>query len=267
MLKGKNALITGAARGIGKEIAMALAKEGVNIIINDIEAMREEAQKTANEVSSLGVNAEFFPGDVSNFNSTKEMAAKIQEKHKKIDILVNNAGITKDRTLKKMVPEEWNPVININLTGMYNVTHNILPIIPEGGRIINISSIVGIGGNFGQCNYAASKGGVMSTPELEHNKYYYWLLLIELPLIVYVGIKRLFFLLWSRKPKYNSWWYDRLPACKDIRSTAERGQTALALNVVYNYFNDHQENLPKTFSLWLELQRVRTWGAAKGPNT
>jgi len=161
MLKGKNALITGAARGIGKEIATALAKEGANIIINDIEAMREEAQKTADEISSLGVDAEFFAGDVSKFDDIKEMAKKIQEKYEKIDILVNNAGITKDRTLKKMTPEEWNPVININLTGMYNVTHNILPLIPEGGRIINISSIVGIGGNFGQCNYAASKGGVI----------------------------------------------------------------------------------------------------------
>ena len=161
MLKGKNALITGAARGIGKEIATALAKEGANIIINDIEAMREEAQKTADEISSLGVDAEFFAGDVSNFDNMGEMVKKIQEKYEKIDILVNNAGITKDRTLKKMTPEEWNPVININLTGMYNVTHNILPLIPEGGRIINISSIVGIGGNFGQCNYAASKGGVI----------------------------------------------------------------------------------------------------------
>ncbi len=161
MLKGKNALITGSARGIGKSIALALAKEGANIIINDIEAMKTEAQKTVDEIKSLGVKSEFFVGDVSNFDSIKEMASKIQEKYKKINILVNNAGITKDRTLKKMVQDEWNPVININLTGMYNVTHNILPLIPEGGRIINISSIVGIGGNFGQCNYAASKGGVI----------------------------------------------------------------------------------------------------------
>lgn len=161
MLKGKNALITGSARGIGKSIALALAKEGANIIVNDISAMKEEAEKTANEIKTLNVNAEFFAGDVSNFESIKEMSNKIQEKYKKIDILVNNAGITKDRTLKKMVPDEWNPVININLTGMYNVTHNILPLIPEGGRIINMASIVGIGGNFGQCNYAASKGGVI----------------------------------------------------------------------------------------------------------
>src|SRR3989338_5178356 len=160
-MKGKNALITGAARGIGKAIAMALAKEGANIIINDIEPMRDDAKKTVDEIKSMGVDAEFIAGDVSSFDSMKESAKNIQEKYKKVDILINNAGITKDRTLKKMVPEEWNPVININLTGMYNVTHNMLPLIPEGGRIINISSIVGIGGNFGQCNYAASKGGVI----------------------------------------------------------------------------------------------------------
>lgn len=161
MLKGKNALVTGAARGIGKQIALALAKGGANIIINDIGAMKDEAQKTIKEIMSLNVKAEFFEGDVSNFENIKEMTSKIQEKFKKIDILVNNAGIAKDRTLKKMVPDEWNDVININLTGMYNVTNNVLPLIPEGGRIINISSIVGIGGNFGQCNYAASKGGVI----------------------------------------------------------------------------------------------------------
>ena len=161
MLKEKNVLITGSARGIGKSIALAMAKEGANILVNDIEPMKEEAQKTVDELKAIGVKAEFFVGDVSNFDSAKEMVNKIKEKYKKIDVLVNNAGITKDRTLKKMVPDEWNPVININLTGIYNVTHNVLPLIPENGRIINLSSIAGIGGNFGQCNYAASKGGVI----------------------------------------------------------------------------------------------------------
>ena len=160
-MKGKNALITGAARGLGKEMALRLAKEGVNIIINDIEAMKDEALKTVEEVKKLGVNAEFVAADVSDFESCKKMASTIKEKFEKLDILVNNAGITKDRTLKKMTPEEWYPVINVNLNSLYNVTHNVLELMPEGGRIINISSVAGISGNFGQTNYASTKAGVI----------------------------------------------------------------------------------------------------------
>jgi len=157
----KNALITGAARGLGKEMALTLAKEGSNIIINDIEPMKEEALKTVEEIKKLNVKAHFIAADVSNFDSCKKMAETIKEKLGKVDILVNNAGITKDRTLKKMAPEEWCPVINININSLYNVTHNILELIPDGGRIINISSVAGIAGNFGQTNYAATKAGVI----------------------------------------------------------------------------------------------------------
>ena len=160
-LKGKNALITGSARGLGKEMALALAKEGCNIIINDIEVMKEEALKTVAEIKNFGVKSEFVAADVSNFESCKKMAEDIKKKFGKVDILVNNAGITKDRTLKKMTPEEWYPVINVNLNSLYNVTHNVLEMIPEGGRIINISSIAGISGNFGQTNYASTKAGVI----------------------------------------------------------------------------------------------------------
>lgn len=160
-MKGKNALITGSARGLGKEMAMVLAKQGCNIIINDIEVMKEEALKTVAEITGLGVKAEFISADVSNFESCKKMASAIKEKFGKLDILVNNAGITKDRTLRKMTPEEWNPVININLNSLYNVTHNVLELIPEGGRIVNISSVAGISGNFGQTNYASTKAGVI----------------------------------------------------------------------------------------------------------
>lgn len=162
MLKGKTALITGSARGIGKAIAIALAKEGGNIIINDIRPANEAAEKTVNEISKFNVQADFFSADVSKFDSVKEMTEKVKEKYDRIDILVNNAAITKDRTLKNMVPEEWNSVIETNLTGVYNVTHNLLPLIPDGGRVINISSVVGFGGYFGQCNYSASKGGVIA---------------------------------------------------------------------------------------------------------
>lgn len=160
-LKGKNALITGSARGLGKEMALNLAKEGCNIIINDLESMKEEALKTVGEIKKLNVKAEFISGDVSDFDSCRKMADKIKDKFEKIDILINNAGITKDRTLKKMVPEEWYPVIKVNLNSLYNVTHNVLELIPDSGRIINISSVAGIAGNFGQTNYAATKAGVI----------------------------------------------------------------------------------------------------------
>ena len=160
-LKGKNALITGSARGLGKAMALVLAKDGCNIIINDIEPMKEVALKTVDEIKALGVKSEFVVADVSDFESCKKMAETIKEKFEKVDILVNNAGITKDRTLKKMVPEEWYSVININLNSLFNVTRNVLEIIPDGGRVINISSVAGISGNFGQTNYASTKAGVI----------------------------------------------------------------------------------------------------------
>ncbi len=160
-LSGKNALITGAARGLGKEMALILAKDGANVIVNDIEPMKDEALKTVEEIKALGVNAEFIAADVSDFESCKKMAEEIKSKFEKVDILVNNAGITKDRTLKKMTPEEWYPVINVNLNSLFNVTRNVLEILPDGGRIINISSVAGISGNFGQTNYASTKAGVI----------------------------------------------------------------------------------------------------------
>lgn len=157
------ALITGAARGIGKSIALALAKKGINIIINDIEQMKEEAEKTVSEIKALNVDAFFVHADVSNFESCAAMVEEIKKKTEKVDILVNNAGITKDRTLKKMSKEEWYDVINVNLNSVFNVTNQILPLIPEdgGGRIINMASIVGLGGNFGQTNYGATKAGMI----------------------------------------------------------------------------------------------------------
>jgi 3-oxoacyl-[acyl-carrier protein] reductase len=160
-MKGKNALITGSARGLGKEMALTLAKEGCNIIVNDLESMKDDAEKTVSEIKDLGVEAEFIPADVSDFESCKKMAEDVKAKFGKLDILVNNAGITKDRTLKKMVPEEWYPVINVNLNSLFNVTRNVLEIISDGGRVINISSIAGIAGNFGQTNYASTKAGAI----------------------------------------------------------------------------------------------------------
>ncbi|MBS3098296.1 3-oxoacyl-[acyl-carrier-protein] reductase [Candidatus Woesearchaeota archaeon] len=174
-LKGKNALITGSSRGIGKSIALALAKEGCNIVINDITPAMEEAEKTVDEIKALGVNAEAFAADVSDYESVEKMVTEIQKKFQKIDILVNNAGITKDRTLKKMAKEEWYDVININLNSIYNMTHLVLPLMPDGGRIISLSSIAGLGGNFGQTNYSATKAGIVGftkslSKELGKNK-------------------------------------------------------------------------------------------------
>lgn len=161
MLKGKVALVTGSARGLGKSMALALAKDGCDIIINDIESQKEEAMKTVEEIKELDVKAEFIAADVSDFESCKKLSDTIKEKFEKLDILVNNAGITKDRTLKKMTPEEWYPVIKVNLNSLYNVTHNILELMPEQSRIINISSVAGLSGNFGQTNYASTKAAVI----------------------------------------------------------------------------------------------------------
>jgi len=160
MLKNKTALITGASRGIGEAIAIELAKNNTNIIINYYSDL-EEAQKVVDKVKKYGVECIAVKADVSNFDEVKQMVDGIQKKFKKVDILVNNAGIVKDRTLKNMTLNEWHAVINTNLNGVFYVTKAILPLINEGGRIINISSIVGQYGNFGQCNYAAAKAGII----------------------------------------------------------------------------------------------------------
>ena len=160
MLKGKTALITGASRGIGKAIAIELSKNNCDVIIN-YRGNKEEADGVVEEVKKYGVSAMAIKADISNFEEVKDMMEVIQKNHKKADILVNNAGIVRDRTLNKMTPDEWNSVINTNLNGVFYVTKSVLPLMGEGGRIISISSIVGQYGNFGQCNYAAAKAGII----------------------------------------------------------------------------------------------------------
>ena len=160
MLKGKTALITGSSRGIGKAIAVELAKNKANVIINYYND-KAEAEKVVGEVKKHGVGSMAVKADVSNFNEVKQMADSIQKNFKKVDILINNAGIVKDRTLKNMALEEWHAVISTNLNGVFYVTKALLPLIPESGRIISISSIIGQYGNFGQCNYAAAKAGII----------------------------------------------------------------------------------------------------------
>jgi len=161
MLKGKIALVTGASRGIGKAIAMDLSKNGADLIINYYSQGKEEALKTVEDIKKNGKEAIAIPADVGNFDEVSEMFKTIKEKFGKIDILVNNAGIVKDKTLKNMSKEEWGSVINTNLTGVFNVTKHSLEIMPEGSKIVNISSVVGMNGNFGQTNYSASKAGII----------------------------------------------------------------------------------------------------------
>src|SRR3990167_2826770 len=160
MLKGKTALVTGASRGIGNSIAFELAKEGADIIVN-YASSNKKAEELVDKIKKLGNKSIAIKADVSDYNEVAKMFETAKAEFKKIDILVNNAGIVRDRTLKNMTQEEWSNVINTNLSSVFNVTKHALPLIGEGGRIINISSIVGQYGNFGQANYAAAKAGII----------------------------------------------------------------------------------------------------------
>ncbi|MGL5649390.1 MAG: 3-oxoacyl-[acyl-carrier-protein] reductase [Clostridium sp.] len=162
LLKDKNAIVTGATRGIGKAVALKLASLGTNILIN-YRSNDEEAKKIKMEIENLGVKAEIFKCDISNLEKVNEMISFAKEKFDTIDILVNNAGITKDTLLLRMKEEDFDAVINVNLKGVFNCLKAITPIMVKQrkGSIINLSSVVGIVGNAGQINYSASKAGVI----------------------------------------------------------------------------------------------------------
>jgi 3-oxoacyl-[acyl-carrier protein] reductase len=161
-LKDKVAFITGSAQGIGKAIAATLAKEGANIIVSDINL--ELATQTAKEITALGVKAMAIKTNVADLADVERSVEEISKTMGRIDILVNNAGITKDNLLIRMKKEEWDAVIGVNLTGVFNCTKVVgtLMMKQRYGRIISIASIVGQMGNFGQANYAATKGGVIA---------------------------------------------------------------------------------------------------------
>lgn len=162
MLENKVALVTGASRGIGREIAMALAKEGASVIIN-YNGSRERAEEVKNSIESEGGKAFLYPCDVSDFQSCEAMAKDIVKTHGRLDILVNNAGITRDNLIMKMKEEDFDAVLNVNLKGTFNtIRHFSRQMLKQkSGKIINISSVSGILGNAGQVNYAASKAGVI----------------------------------------------------------------------------------------------------------
>lgn len=162
-LEGKVAIVTGASRGIGAEIAKALTRNGATVIgtYNSGSAHIEEVSRTIAEEGIGTFHA--IQADVSVVEDTERLVSEVIEKFGKIDILINNAGITKDRTFRKMAKEEWDEVINVNLNGVFNSTKAVINHMLEQnyGRIINISSIVGLAGAFGQVNYAATKSGIL----------------------------------------------------------------------------------------------------------
>lgn len=161
-LKGKVALVTGAGRGIGRAIAKALAKEGAAVIVN-YGGNETSAQETVDSIMADGGSAEKYKCDVSDFAAVGEMIQYVVGKYKKLDILVNNAGITKDGLMMKMSEEDFDIVLSVNLKGTFNCIRNVSRqmLKQRSGRIINMSSVVGLAGNAGQVNYAASKAGVI----------------------------------------------------------------------------------------------------------
>jgi len=171
----KVALITGGSRGIGKAIALELARKGFNIVINDLE-LPDEGQKAIEEIKKGGREAIFVKADISKYEEAERMMKEAAEKLGRLDVLVNNAGINIDKLLINMTPEQWQKVINIDLTGTYNCTKAALPhmIQQGGGRIVNVSSMSALDGAVGQANYAAAKGGIVSftkTVAMEYAQY------------------------------------------------------------------------------------------------
>ena len=162
LLEGKVAVVTGAARGIGKAIAIQFAKEGANVAFTDL-AIDENGKKTEEELNALGVKAKGYASNAANFEDTHKVIDQIMQDFGRIDILVNNAGITKDGLMMRMSEAQWDAVLNVNLKSAFNFIHAVTPIMARqrSGSIINMSSVVGVSGNAGQCNYSASKAGMI----------------------------------------------------------------------------------------------------------
>jgi acetoacetyl-CoA reductase len=174
-LEGKLALVTGAARGIGRAIAKSLAAEGATLAIN-YQSSEADARSLVDELDKAGRKTLLFKGDVGERSTWTSMIEKLKDNWGRLDILVNNAGITRDKSLRKMTDEDWSGVLRTNLNACYYGVSAVMPLMIEHkfGRIINISSFVGQAGNFGQANYAASKGAIIAftkTAAIELAKY------------------------------------------------------------------------------------------------
>ncbi len=163
LLTGKTALVTGAARGIGKAIALKFASEGADVAFTDL-AIDENGQATEAEIAALGVKAKGYASNAADFAQTDEVVKRVKDDFGRIDILVNNAGITKDGLMLRMQEAQWDAVIAVNLKSAFNFIHACVPVMmrQRGGSIINMASVVGVHGNAGQCNYAASKAGMIA---------------------------------------------------------------------------------------------------------
>ena len=163
LLEGKVAVVTGAARGIGKEIALKYASEGADIAFTDL-VIDENGKKTEEEIAALGVRCKGYPSDASDFAATEAVVEEIKKDFGRIDVLVNNAGITMDGLMLRMTEKQWDKVISVNLKSAFNYIHAVLPMVmrQKSGSIINMASVVGVHGNAGQANYAASKAGLIA---------------------------------------------------------------------------------------------------------
>ncbi len=161
-MKDKVILITGSSQGIGKAVALRFARAGAGVALNDITQQEEALKGVKGEIEKLGGKSNYYLADVKKYDQVEEMVKGIEHDFGRLDVLVNNAGICQDKTLAKMSPEEWQRVIDIDLTGAFNCLKASLPlIIANEGNIINVSSLVGQRGNFGQTNYAAAKAGII----------------------------------------------------------------------------------------------------------
>ena len=162
LLEGKVAIVTGAARGIGKAIALKFAAEGASIAFTDL-VIDENVLATEKEIAALGVKVKGYASNAANFEDTHNVVAEIVKDFGRVDVLVNNAGITRDGLMMRMTEQQWDMVINVNLKSAFNFVHAITPVMmkQKAGSIINMSSVVGVSGNAGQCNYSASKAGMI----------------------------------------------------------------------------------------------------------
>jgi len=162
LLKDRVAVITGGARGIGKEIALTFAGEGANVCVCDVND--QALEEAAKDLNATGKEALGLKVDVTDFSQVQSMVQKVLDKFSKIDILINNAGIARDNLLLRMKEEDWDAVLNVNLKGTFNCTKAVSKVMikQRGGKIVSIASIIGLTGNAGQSNYAASKGGMIS---------------------------------------------------------------------------------------------------------